>query len=119
MNVATWPSSMIVDRDQPAVGVVLDGDRAAMDIDYQSDTTELCVTFDGFHGAVSYSWAVGTTPDGSDIFSFRSLTASESQNKKACMDGLNLADNAVYYSTITAGNIVGLTQTVSSDGGQN
>ena len=118
MNVTTWPSSIIVDRDQPAVGVVLDGDRTAVDIDYQSNTTQLCVTFDGFHGAVSYSWAVGTTPGVSDIIAFRDLTPSESQSKRACRDELSLADNTVYYSTITATNIVGLTQTVSSDGGQ-
>ena len=119
MNVTTWPSSIIVDRDQPAVGVVLDGDRAAVDIDHQSDTMQMCVTFDGFHGAVSYSWAVGTTPGGSDIIAFRDLTPSESHSKRACMDGLNLGHNTVYYSTVTAINIVGLTQTVSSDGGQN
>lgn len=119
MNVTTWPSSIIVDRDRPAVGVVLDGDRTAVDIDYQSNTTQLCVTFDGFHGAVSYSWAVGTTPGGSDFIGFRDLTPSESQSKRACTDGLNLADDTFYYSTVTATNIVGLTQTVSSDGGQN
>ena len=118
MNVTTWPSSIIVDRDQPAVGVVLDGDQTVVDIDYQSNTTQLCITFDGFHGAVSYSWAVGTTPGGSNVIAFRNLTPSESQSKKACTDGLSLADNAVYYSTVIATNIVGLTQTVSSDGGQ-
>ena len=118
MNVTTWPSSITVDWDQPAVGVVLDGDQTTVDINYQSNTTQLCVTSDGLHGAVSYSWAVGTIPGGSNIIAFKNLTPSESQSKKACIDGLSLADNAVYYSTVVATNIVGLTQTVSSDGGQ-
>ena len=118
MTVDTWPSYLIVDRDLPAVGVVLDGDQVAMDTDYQSDTAQLCVTFGGFHGAVTYSWAVGTTPGRSDVRGFRDLTASESANKMACA-ALNLAHNMIYYSTMTAENIVGLTQTVSSDGGQN
>ena len=118
-TIATWPSSIIVDREQPTVGVVLDGDRPTQDVDYQSDKTQLCVTFTGFHGAVSYSWAAGTTPGDSNTIAFRNLTSSESENKRACMDGLNLQDNTVYYSTITARNIVGLTQTVSSDGGKN
>lgn len=117
MTVATWPDRIIVDRDPPAVGVVLDGDRAGVDTDYQSDTTQLCITFGGFHGAVSYSWAVGTSPGGSDLIGFRDLTSSESASKRACVDGLSLSDNTVYYSTVTAENVVGLTQTVSSDGG--
>ena len=118
-TIATWPSNIIVDREQPTVGVVLDGDRTTLDVDYQSDKTQLCVTFAGFHGAVSYSWVAGTTPGGSNIIAFRSLTSSESQNKRACIDSLSLQDNTIYYSTITARNIVGLTQTVSSDGGKN
>lgn len=117
MTIATWSSSIIVDRDPPAVGVVLDGDNVAMDADYQSDTTQLCITFRGFHGAVSYSWAVGTVPGQSNIMGFRDLTPSELESRRACA-GLNLLDNSVYYSTITAENIAGLTQTVSSDGGK-
>lgn len=119
MTVVTWPSSIIVDRDPPAEGVVLDGDRVAMDTDYQFDTTQLCITFGGFYGAISYSWAVGTTLGGSDVVPFRDLSSAESESKRACADGLNLMDNVVYYSTITAENVAGLTQTVSSDGGQN
>lgn len=117
MNIATWPSSILVDRDPPAVGVVLDGNQVGVDIDYQSDTTQLCITFGGFHGAVSYSWSVGTTPGGSDIMAVRDLTSTESESKMAC-DGISLSDNTVYYSTVTAENIAGLTQTISSDGGQ-
>ena len=119
MTVETWPSDIIVDRDPPAVGVVWDGDQVAMDTDYQSDATRLCITFGGFRGAISYSWAIGTSPGGSNIRGFRNLNASESDSKKACIDGLSLSDNTVYYSNITAENVVGLTQTVSSDGGQN
>ena len=100
------------------MGVVLDGDQTTVDTNYQSNTTQLCVTSDGLHSAVSYSWAVGTIPGGSDVIAFRNLTPSESQSKKACIDGLSLVDNAVYYSTVIATNIVGLTQTVLSDGGQ-
>jgi len=119
INVATWPSSIIVDRDPPAEGVVLDGDQVAMDADYQSNTTRMCITFGGFHGAVSYSWAVGTMPGGSDVNPFRDLSSAELESRRACADGLNLIDNLIYYSTVTAENVAGLTQTVSSDGGQN
>lgn len=117
-TIATWPSDIIVDREPPAVGVVRDGDQVTMDTDYQSDTTKLCITFGGFHGAVSYSWAIGTSPGGSN-FGNRDLTASESDSKMACTDELSLSDNTIYYSTITAENVVGLTQVASSDGGQN
>ena len=117
-TVVTWPSDIIVDREPPAVGVVWDGDQVAVDTDYQSDLTQLCITFGGFHGAISYSWAIRTSPGGSN-FRNRDLTASESGSKMACMDGLSLSDNTVYYSIITAENVVGLTQTASSDGGQN
>ena len=116
-SVATWPSYIIVDRDPPAAGAVWDGDRVAMDTNYQSDKTQLCITFGGFHGAVSYSWAV-TTPGRSGFVVSRDLTSSESASRRACEDSLSLSDNAVYYSTITAENIAGLTQNVSSDGGQ-
>lgn len=119
MTVATWQSSIIVDRDPPAEGIVLDGDQTVVDVDYQFNMTRLCVTFSGFHGAVSYSWAIGTTPGGSDVAAFRHLTALESKDKKACNNGLNLMDNTVYYSTVTALNVVDLSRTVSSDGGKN
>ena len=87
-----------------------------MDVDYQSSTSQLCVTFNGFHRAVEYTWGTSTTPGASDIFS-RALTATEIANKRACTNGLSLLTNMMYYSTITAENSLGLTQIVTSDGG--
>jgi len=115
-TVVDWPSSLIADREPPAVGNVYDGDQTAVDVDYQSSTSQLCVTFDGFHRAVTYIWGVNTTPGASDVLS-RALSATEIANKRACTVGLLLQTNVMYYSTITAENALGLAQTVTSDGG--
>ena len=115
-TVADWSSSLIADRVPPAAGNVYDGDQTSVDVDYQASTSRLCITFNGFHRAVEYAWGVSATPGGSDILS-RALSATEIANKRACTDGLSLQTNTMYYSTITVQNALGLSQTVTSDGG--
>jgi len=107
---------LIADREPPAVGSVYDGDQTAVDVDYQSSTSQLCITFNGFHRAVAYTWGASTTPGASDTFS-RTLTTTEIASQRACTNGLSLPTNMMHYSTITAENALGLTQMVTSDGG--
>ncbi|XP_070573748.1 uncharacterized protein [Ptychodera flava] len=98
-------SPIIVDTSPPIPGEVFDGTVLDHDIDYQSSSDELCVSWKGFYdeesGIEKYVWYAGVTPGSNDTIESIELSHSEF---RACKSGVELKHNERYYSTIVAFN---------------
>jgi subtilisin family serine protease len=98
-------------------GIVNDG--LSTDIDTQTSTSTLSANWSGFvdtgTGTTSisgYSYAIGTTPTGTDIVTWTSIGAVNNFTRS----GLSLTVGQSYYSSIRAFNSTGQTLDVASDG---
>jgi hypothetical protein len=87
-------------------GTVLDGPDRGIDVAVQNGDT-ITVTFSGWQtecgGIMSYEWAIGTSPGGSDIQAFTPegiVTEGDKGTAQVSID--NLQHGAVYYSTVRA-----------------
>ncbi|XP_070573744.1 uncharacterized protein [Ptychodera flava] len=98
-------SPIIVDTSPPIPGEVFDGTVLGHDIDYQSSSDVLCVSWRGFYdeesGIEKYSWYAGSSPGSNDTVPYTELGHSDF---RACKSDLNLNHNETYYSTIVAFN---------------
>ncbi|XP_070573761.1 uncharacterized protein [Ptychodera flava] len=99
------PSPIIVDRSPPIAGQVFDGTVIDHDIDFQSFSDKLCVSWSGFYdedsGIEKYVWYAGTTAGSNDTVSPIELSHFE---YRSCSADVDLEHNTTYYSTIVAFN---------------
>ncbi|XP_063447918.1 uncharacterized protein LOC134727466 [Mytilus trossulus] len=97
---------ILIDRTQPVAGHVLDGEVMDEDLQFQFDSSKVCVQWNGFYdpesGLSEYRWGVGTEAGRDDIFPFKSKTFSRDV-KDSCAD-IQLQHNQTYYSTVIAKN---------------
>jgi predicted GH43/DUF377 family glycosyl hydrolase len=113
-NVSGSSDTIIVDTTGPVAGAVNDGGGA--DIAYQASTTTISANWSGFgdpqSGVVSYEWAIGTTPGGTDIQGWANVGLSTS----ATNGSLTLVNGTTYYVSVRATNGAGLQTTITADG---
>ncbi len=95
-------------------GFVNDGDAA--DLDLQISPTSLSANWGGFEDPESaiggYSWAVGTTPGGTDVRGFVDVGGATTATDPA----LVLSFGTTYYVTVRGANRAGLEVSLTSDG---
>src|SRR5204863_412005 len=71
LSVLAISNGVLVDTATPVAGTVRDGTGA--DLDFQSSTGTLSANWSGFSapsGITAYSWAIGSTPGGTQIQGF-------------------------------------------------
>ena len=121
INVVSYP--IIIDRTPPTKGTLNDGSTLGKDINYQSNTTSICINWQGIsdpHSGISlYQWGVGYIPLNYSVLSLQNLTDEEIQNHVACRDVL-LITGDTYYSTLQVVNGAEepLTGIIQSNGGK-
>ncbi len=109
---ATSSGVLVDDTSPPATGFVNDGTGA--DIDVQNSLTNLSANWQVVNDAsgVTYQYAIGTTPGGTDVQSFQALI-----DTRVSLNNLTLTSGRHYYvsvRTVDAAGNIGPTQ--SSDG---
>jgi hypothetical protein len=101
------------DTTPPVPGYVYDGTGA--DIDFQNSLDTLSANWGGFSdpesGISGYTYAIGTTPGGTDIVSWTATGATS-----VTVGSQTLTLNQRYYVTVRAYNGVGLYSELTSDG---
>ena len=136
-----------VDRTPPIAGEVYDGPTPSDDLQYQDDTTSLCVSWAGFSdpdsGLGRIEWVIGEfvmsgkiekkvmklfvclfvcagRTAGDARIPGRDLNAEEVAVGVACRQGLSLVHNSTYVSTLTFynGAMDPLGMVGASDGGE-
>ncbi|XP_070572595.1 uncharacterized protein [Ptychodera flava] len=83
--------------------------------EFQSSNSTIAVNWDGYDigsQIKEYLWAIGTTPNGTDIQDFTSVGLQTS----ATRNGLSLEGRTVYFVTLKAINNAGLSTTIISSG---
>ncbi len=109
-----------IDTVAPATGSVYDGSTTDVDAAFNDGSlTTLSANWSGFSdalaGIASYSYAIGTTPGGTNILG----ATSTGTGTTAAPTGLSLATSTTYYVSVVATDNAGnVTTTVSSDGQQ-
>jgi hypothetical protein len=118
-NSASHP--ILVDSDAPAEGSVVmvnpseaakgskpcsAGDVSCTTLRFQADSNAVALSWSGFDDVVgiqSFSWAVGTTPGGTDIHGYHQVHPTDNDAIQAAVaDKLELADGSAYYGTVRA-----------------
>src|SRR5439155_26648887 len=96
-------------------GTVNDG--AGADINFQSSTTSISANWSGFSdsgsGIASYSWAIGTTPGGTNILAFTNIGNVTSRTQT----GLTLTSGTTYYVSVKATDNAGNVSSVATSNG--
>lgn len=118
-NSASHP--ILVDSDGPIQGVVVmvdpaeaakgnnvcaAGDISCAALDFQATANAVALSWSGFDdivGIQSFSWAVGTTPGGTDVHGYHQVSPSDNDAiQVAIADKLELADGSAYYASVRA-----------------
>ena len=119
--VAIVDTPINVDRTPPVSGTVRDGADLTKDINYQSDTTSICMNWEGFSDPhskiVLYQWGVGLIPGNFSVVPLQNLTNEEVKSRKVC-EAVTLFNDVTYYSTLIVTNGADLVTSVSSNGGK-
>ena len=101
-----------------------DGSIKGSNVNYQSDTTQICANWvgvsDPHSGISSVHWGVGTSPNDYDTIPLQNVTDEEIVNSLVCAEDVTLVQDTVYYSSliITNGADDPLTTIISSNGGK-
>ncbi|XP_070572594.1 uncharacterized protein [Ptychodera flava] len=116
---ATMSSNgVLVDVTPPIIEEIYHVDMDWSDTEpteYQSSNSTIAVNWDGYDigsQVKEFLWAIGTTPNGTDIQDFTSVGLEVSAVRK----DLSLQDKSSYYVTVKAINNAGLSTTMSSTG---
>ena len=119
--VAITAAPINVDRTPPISGTVRDGADPTKDINYQSDTSSICMNWEGFSDPhskiVLYQWGVGLIPGNFSVVPLQNLTDEEVKGRKVCK-AVALFNDVTYYSTLVVTNGADLITSVSSNGGK-
>ena len=118
-NSASHP--ILVDSDGPTRGVVVmvdpteavqggnpcaAGDISCTRLTFQATANAVALSWSGFDDVVgiqSFSWAVGTTPGGTDVHGYHQVPPSDNDAiQVAVADKLELADGSAYYASVRA-----------------
>jgi hypothetical protein len=111
---------VLVDTSAPLAGLVEDGGN--VDVDFWSFDHNIVGNWSGFtdpeSGIVSYEWAVGSTPGGTDVLAFtdRGFGTVGARTIGSTNPFPRLVHGATYYVTARARNGAGLTVVATSDG---
>lgn len=106
-----------VDWTAPPAATVNDG-ITTNDIDTTFDNGQLSFNFptltDPNSGISKYSYAIGTTPGGSDTYTWTDSIGGDTKT----ITGIYIVNNTIYYASVTATNAVGMTSVVNTSDGQ-
>ena len=116
LSKTAFTDGIVVDREAPLVGVVLDGDQLD-DIQYQYNTSALSAHWHGFFDRHSfldrYLFGIGDYPESWDVVGLRNVGL----RLRWKMTGLNLDSGRRYFVTVVAVDAAGLrSPPISSDG---
>jgi N-acetyl-anhydromuramyl-L-alanine amidase AmpD len=105
-----------VDWTAPPAAPVNDGVGA--DIDTTFENGKLSFNFptltDPNSGVSKYTYAIGTTPGGSDVYTWTDSVGGATKT----ITGIFVVNNTIYYASVTATNAVGMTSVVNTSDGQ-
>lgn len=115
MKTCIHSDGVLIDTSAPMKGVVIDG-VVQPGIDYQNNNHTIAAHWFGFNDIESnirsFLWAVGTSPNGTEISPFINVGT----NVTVKMSGLNLMNGHRYYVTVHAVNFAGHHVTQVSNG---
>ena len=129
-NIGTASSrGVVVDATPPTVGAVLDvspaniravGPSLASDVDFHANTRQLAAVWPGWHESetaiVAVAWAVGTTPGGTDVMDWTSVSTYAVTGVYTAPANAPLVEGETYYASVRMTNSLQQTSTHSSDG---